>query len=349
MNHLQKKNHIKSILSGSQISSGNWNLQKPEKKRFTTQSILLGILISISLYSCNPGSREQQDTDNGFTFYSRSAEQFQAKNYHDALAYINEAIKINDRIAVYHELKGDIYYRLDSLNQALKAYASAKSKRSYYPEIYLRTGDIYYKKNDYNSAIRDYRKAIAQSPDEPDLLLKLILCYIQQYEYDVAANLLQEYNTDVTKLNKPVQPEYYVLLGKIQFEKANYQDVVKSIDKTRQIRKLTRNECLFYLRALIEVNKLEEAYSLATKEYKDILVESDVHYIRGLYYYSQQNFQDAEIQLEQSIQKKTKIHEAYILLADIYSQKGQEQLAEQSIQNAEKYKSYRLINIGHKY
>ena len=50
-----------------------------------------------------------------------------------------------------------------------------------------------------------------------------------------------------------------------------------------------------------------------------------------------------------SIRKKTKIYEAYQLLSEIYAQNGKTELADKNLSNAEQFKSYRLINIDHKY
>ena len=275
-------------------------------------------------------------------------EQLQAKNYEDAISYIDEAIKASNRIAVYYELKGDIFTSMDSLGRALSAYDKAKGLRSFYPQIYIKTADIYYSRNNYDMAIKDYRKAIAQRPEEPVIYLSLILCYIQQREYEVAQNLLQEYKTQATKQKQHLDPEYYVLSAKIDFENTRYKDVVFSMDIARKLRKLTRNECIFYLRSLVEIGRLDDAYALLL-DYKDTLFESDTHFIRGLYYFEQNNFKDAKIQLELSVQKKTKIYEAYQLLAEICRQKGDIKQADEYLAGAEQYKSYRLINIDRKY
>lgn len=313
------------------------------------RNVALFVILVIFILSCSPDLRSDSQSDNGFKNYSLAIEQYQAKNFEDALDYINAAIKSNDRIAVYFELKGDIYSGLDKLNEALAVYHKAQSMRSYYPEIFVKTGDIYFKKHDYNSAIRDFRKAIAQKPQEPDLILLLVNCYLQQYEYEVGLNLLDDYNSQVNKLNIDHNAEYYILLAKIKFEQKNYAEAVSAGEEARKIKKLSRNECLFFLRSMIKINKLEEAYSLAIKDYKDVLLESDIHFIRGLYYYRKGNYNDARVQLELSVQKKTKIHEAYILLSKIYKDKGHQQLADQCIKNGQPYKSNRLINIDLKY
>ena len=308
----------------------------------------LFLIFLMGLLACNPSQQSTTKNDNGFTFYSRAMEQFQAKNYVDALDFIDEAIKANDRIAVYFELRGDIFTGMDRLDNALSAYSDAKSRRSYYPEIYVKTGDINYRKNDYNEAIRDYRKAFAQRPEETSIVLSLVHCYIQQREYEVAGNLLGEYNTQTTKLKKPLHADYFIMFAKIYFENKQYEDAVSSMEKARNLKKLNRNETIFYLRALVELGKLEEAYALAL-ELKDSLLESDAHFIRGLYYFRQDNYKDARIQLELSIQKKTKIFEAYQLLADIATHNGTTKKADEYLNSGAPYKSYRLINIDHKY
>lgn len=303
------------------------------------------LFIPYLMLSCYPQMQEKRDPDIAFKYYSRAVEQLQAKNYPDALDYIDQAIDKNARIAKYYELRAEINFRQNLYDDAINDYKNAVALRSFYPEAYINMGFIYQKMERYDDAIRSYRKALAQTPQDLYLMLSIADNYIQQNYLDIAQNQLNDYLTDVNKNKKEINREFYVLQAKINFEKGAFGEAVRNINIAKKYTPLNRNECLFYLRSLIETGALEEAYTQAGQQYKDILKESDFHFIRGLYYKRQNNLKDARTQLELSVDKKTAIYEAYTLLAEIYNIMGETELEKEIQDKADKLSNKRLINV----
>lgn len=304
------------------------------------------LLFYIVFQFCQPQSNVQNDKNITFKIFSRAVEQYQAYNYEDALDYINKAIDANNRIASYHELKGDILTKQGKLEEAIKEYESAKSLRSFYPEVYVKSAENYFKMGDFNMAIRNFKKAIAQRPEQANILIMLAECNIQQNELNLAKNILSDYIQQTKKQEKTAARQYYILFAKIKFEEEDFYKVVSLVEIAQKTEPLNRNETVFYIRSLIEISRHEKAYRLATKEFKNVLHASDIHFIRGLYYFHQNNFKDAKTQLSLSIKSKTTLYEAYSVLSKIYLFEGNSIKAEEVMKQGEPFSAQRLINFG---
>lgn len=299
------------------------------------------VFLILFLTNCQTGRRSE--SANIFRSYSNAIEQYQAKNYQDALNYINEAIAANTKIAQYFELKGDILFSSNEPKLALKEYIKAKELR-FSPGILIKIGNTYYRLNDLDSAVKNFRRASAQKPEQTGTLLLLVNCYIQQQEHELALNQLKDYKKQNEKLKIPINPYYFILLGKVYYEKGMFKECTEAVEKV-SIKK-NRNECLFYIMALYKINEYERAYRLVTIDYSNILLDSDIHFFRGLYYFLVKNFNVAKIQLELSVNDDTEIIDAYKLLSDLYIKEGKDHQASEILAIGNSIPKKRDINIG---
>lgn len=310
-----------------------------------TKSILL--IIFLYVLSCQTSQALIEDEHlAAFKYYSKAVEQQEAKNYEDALKFIDQAISVNNRIASYFALKGDINNQIKNYNNALEAYKKAKELRSFYPEIYVKSAIIYYKQQKFDEAIKDYRKAFALQPENLDLFIRIADCYIQLNEFEVALNQLGDYKTQIEKINKTLSADYFIMSAKIDFERNEFEKVVLAMGEARIKKKLNRNEIVFYLKSLIETNALEDAYKLASYDYKDIISASDFNFVRGLYYYKKNNMNDSKNQLLLCTEGNTVIYEAYKLLAEIYEKEEMNAESVKILEQGISFKNNRLINHG---
>lgn len=305
-------------------------------------SKIIFLLAWLTVSACTSYKKESPSI-NTFRTYSLAVEQYQAKNFEEALKYVNEALSSNNKIAQYYELKGDILSGMTEYSRALIAYEKSRELR-FTPSIIVKTGNTNFKLKKYNEAVHNYKLAYAQNPQQTELLLLLLDCYIQQNELELAVNQLAEYKKTLEKRNLQADPYYYIIVAKIQFERANYTEAAEAVDKAGGAK--NRNEAVFYLRTLFYINNQEKAYKLATKEYNKILSQADIHFFRGLYYYKQGNYNVAKTQLELSVQQRAQIAEAYKLLSDIYFGENNASKAAETIENSKKFSVERIINIG---
>lgn len=303
---------------------------------------IVAIFLTLSLTFCQTGRRAS--SANVFRTYSLAIEQYYEKNYEYALDYINEAIKANNKIAVHFELKGDILIALGEGKEALNEYQAAKYLRLS-PGILIKIGIAYYQLNELDLAVKNFKTAYAQKPEQTEILLLLVDCYIQQREYELSLNQLVDYKKQTEKLKNPIHPDYHILLGKVHFEKSMYKESIDAIEDAGSIR--SRNEAILYLNALFEVKKYDKAYSLLiTTNFINILEDPDIHFFRGYYYYSMENFSVAKTQFELSISLNSKLAKAYILLAKVYEKEGNQNRADELLSLAKPFENQRIINIG---
>ncbi len=299
------------------------------------------ILLILLLTSCQTNRRS--DPSNVFRSYSRAIEQYEAKNYQDALNYINEAIKANNKIAQHFELKGDILMDSGEPIRALKEYKTAKDLR-FSTGILIKIGKTQYQLKDIEAAVKNFRTAYAQKPGKTEILLLLVNCFVQQKEYVLALNQLQEYKKQCEKFNIVLNSEYYILLGKIYYEKELYNECIVAVEQAAG--KRSRNQCFFYLMALFKEKMYDKAYNLVTKDFNNVLLESDVYFFRGFYYYSVNNYNVAKTLLELSVDSNTKIMEAFNILSVLYEKEGDIEQAKQLKESANSLQNIRVINIG---
>jgi tetratricopeptide (TPR) repeat protein len=303
------------------------------------------LLFHFYLLSCQPTLQPQRENV-AFKMFSRAVEQVEAKNYPEALNFINKAIQANSRIAGYFELKGDILTKQDMLEEAIVQYKNAIKRRSFLPEAFLKIAHNYFVLKEYAKAIQDYKKAFAQRPQQLAILLNLAECYMQQKEFTLAENTLGVYLSQIKKLNKKTERYYYILSGKISFEKSTYQKVIINFEKASRLAPFNRNEAMVFVLALLKENQLETAYSSATRFLKDVLTASDIHALRGLYYFYQENYKDAITQLKLSIKKQTPLYEAYTTLEKIYLKENNMQKANEINGQGKLFINRRLINFA---
>ena len=299
------------------------------------------LLLAISLTFCQTGRRSS--SANVFLSYSMAIEQFQSNNYEDALKYINEAIGANNKIAQYFELKGDIYIASNEPKKALREYQAAKELR-FSPGILIKLGNTHYQLDDLISAVKNFKTAYNQKPEWTETLLLLVNCFIQQKEYELAINNLKDYKKQSDKINRSIMSEYYILYGKVYYEKSMFKECVKIVEEAKG--SINRNESIFYLNALFEIGEYERAYNLVINDLGTTLHLSDIHYFRGLYYYSVGNFGVAQIQLELSVNNNISISRAYLLLAQLYEKDGDIKRANELKESGKEFENQRIINIG---
>jgi tetratricopeptide (TPR) repeat protein len=302
----------------------------------------LKILLCFIFFCGCFGYKSQSPSINTFRSYSLAIDQYQSKNFDEALKYIDEAIASNNKIAQYYELKGDILSAKYEFKAALAEYEKSKGLRLT-PAILLKTGSVLGKMDRYPEAVREYKFAYAQGPQQTEILLLLVNCFIQQKELELALNQLKDYKMTVEKQQKEINPVYYILSAKILFEKREYSNSVIQVEKATGPK--NRNECIFYLRALFYTNNHEKAYKLVTNEYQNILTQADIHFFRGLYYVKNENHNVAKTQLELSVKNRSQIFEAYELLTAIYISENNSDLARETSEAGEKFRQDRLINI----
>ena len=95
---------------------------------------IIAIFILCLKWSCAPYSIPEKKTysekDDPYIYYAESLEAYNQNDYHLAMEKIDYALKLNDNLAQFYQLKGDIYKAQNDYNNAIEAYKAAIKIRS---------------------------------------------------------------------------------------------------------------------------------------------------------------------------------------------------------------------------
>lgn len=90
---------------------------------------------------------------------------YQLKNYKKAIQYIEEAIKINPKMAVAYLNRGVALHGSRRLSEAVTSYDTALLLQPNSADVYNNRGLIFLEGRDFVSALSDFDQAIALKPD----------------------------------------------------------------------------------------------------------------------------------------------------------------------------------------
>ena len=121
-------------------------------------------------------------------------EQFQARQWLQALASCDRYLSQRPRCTIAHQLRGEILVELDRLEEAATAYETAITCDRNRPEPYAYLGQLRDRQKDYDGAIQLYQRALCLRPDWQPLRYNLARAYLQQGNY-IAAR--QHYETAI--------------------------------------------------------------------------------------------------------------------------------------------------------
>ena len=286
----------------------------------------------------------------------------QALNYYKkALAYTNNPAKIYPKIARIYEKLGDtksalIYYQrlkspeaktkkaalyLKLANKeykkgnyfvALRHYQKAisiepslrKNLRDRLSQIYIKIADQYYQQGKYNDALEFYKKAMAINPLISDKIEpKIYRLYLllgkksyQQGSYNLALKYLQK-----AKQAYPNNKEIIYYLGQIYFKSGNYKKALPYLEKYA---KSNNDPDIINKLAIIYI---KTGNLLKANQYADLLIQQGknlplAYYIKGKYYYSLKNYDQALKYLLKAESSGYKNPEIYYYMGKIYYDKG---------------------------
>lgn len=138
------------------------------------------------------------------------------------LYYCNQLLELNEKSAVAHYLKAQIYYYNHKNQPAIKALKKAIKADPDYIFAHLLMGDIYYKKHYARTAAKSYSKVIELDPELALGYTKRGLAYFMHIEYELAlTDLEKSYTLDTSNFIIP----YF--LGYVNIVEENYKEGIK--------------------------------------------------------------------------------------------------------------------------
>ncbi len=283
--------------------------------------ISLGLLLSCAPYSL-PEPKVYSTKEAALTAYMQSQDLYQSNEYSQALKLIDSALAINQNVAQFYQLKGDILRKLARYDSALVSYLAAISQRSNYTEVYISIAEIYHQQNHFHESIRYYRKALAVDTTLTPLYLEIVNNYISLQEWEVGLNILDDYGKLLQAHNQPVNPDYYYLKGKILFNQKNYTQAIQELLQYRP-ETASRHAVLALLgRSYYGLANYESGIPYFNKLVRMDTEKGEWYYFRGIYFFQKNNIADARNQFEVALNSDSTLYNCHYYLGKIYESQG---------------------------
>jgi len=282
--------------------------------------IYLSLMIGCAPYSL-PENRTYSEKDDPYIYYAESIEAYDAKDYQVALQKIDQALTLNENLAQFFQLKGDIYRSLGENGKAIDVYKIAIKKRSNFVEVHESIAHIYEGQKQYDEAIRYYKRSVGLDPSKIDIILKIVNCYIQWNEMDVAEHQLNSYKKSALEQKKPFSERYYVLRGEILFLTKRYEEsltVLKEVSQSDSLALYLSGKNYY---ALNDFSTGVTYFNKLLSEDKD---NGSWYFYRGIYFFNQMDYTDAKGQFEYGLTLDETLYETHYYLGKIFLDEGNE-------------------------
>jgi tetratricopeptide (TPR) repeat protein len=268
-----------------------------------------------------PEKKTYSEKDDPYIYYAESMEAYEVRDFHLALQKIDQALILNDNLAQFYQLKGNIHRALNENDRAIEAYKTAINKRSNFIEVHEAIAGIYEKQKQYAEAIRYYKRAAGLEPSRIDITLNIVSCYIQWNEMDVAEYQLNSYKKSAVEQKKLLSDRYYVLYGEVLFLTNRYDESLGVLNNINQPDSLA-----LYLYGK-NYYALED-YSTGVTFFNKLLNEDkdngSWYLYRGIYFFNQADYIDAKGQFEYALKLDENLYEVHYYLGKILLNEGDE-------------------------
>mgnify|MGYP001602921683 CR=1 FL=1 len=198
--------------------------------------------------------------------------------------------------------------------------------------FFCNQGNYYLELKSYGKAASCYKKAIKINPKAWMAYLGLADIYKEEKKYDSA---VQEYEK-VLKIN-PFSPRADEFLADIYYQQGNYQlaqEILlrgqKKNPQDEKIKESLKSNCFAYFADtlaksadLFTANRSKEAIARLDNVLKICPPNALAYYTLGYYYLFSQDYNNAEINLNKSLEIDPKFYQAYKLLSEVYISKGE--------------------------
>lgn len=194
-------------------------------------------------------------------------------------------------------------------------------------QFFCNQGDRYLESSSYKEAINSYEKSIRINPGLWIAHLGLAEAYRESGDYDGA---VREYK--ITININPVSVKAYDSLAYLYSQNAKFDEALKTLDQAEkavpgdETLRSSREYCcfLYFAGALTKSTDLflarnnKEAISSLKNVFASCPGSALAYYTLGYYYFSQQDYGNAEINLNKAIEIDPNFYYSYKVLADIY-------------------------------
>jgi tetratricopeptide (TPR) repeat protein len=199
---------------------------------------------------------------------------------------------------------------------------AAIRQRSNYTEVYINMAEIYNQQKHFHESTRYFRKALAVDTTLTPLYLKIVDNYISLREWEIGLNMLDDYSKLLQAQNRPLEPDYYFLKGKILFSQKKYTEAIQELLQYRPER--TSNQAVLALlgRSYYGLADYESGIPYFNKLVRLDAKKGEWYYYRGIYFFRKNNMEDACNQFEVALDSDSSLYDCHYYLGKIHELQG---------------------------
>ncbi|HEY7080753.1 MAG TPA: tetratricopeptide repeat protein, partial [Nitrososphaeraceae archaeon] len=226
------------------------------------------------------------------------AERYERNNdYDSAVSCYLEAIALDPNDYRPYNWKGDVLFKIEKNEEALKAYDGAITARPEHPDAYHRKGRVYFKLGDYDKALEYYDRASKIRPRSSEFLKDIGLALYELKEYEQAIKYFNQ--TLNLKPNQNEISEFKNLAarnltetnelkkGMMLFDSGKYEDAIICFSKVLEINSNNIQTMRFKGLAMVKLSHFDEAISCFDEALKKDPTNNEIAKAKELAYEEQ--------------------------------------------------------------
>ncbi|MCL2939527.1 MAG: tetratricopeptide repeat-containing serine protease family protein [Trichodesmium sp. MAG_R02] len=251
------------------------------------------------------------------SYYDQGDEHHDREEFEQAIADLNQAIRLNPKLVKAYNVRGIVYYDQGKYDLAIADYNQAIQLNPKYAYAYYNRGLVYDDQGKYDLAIADYNQAIQLNPKDADYYYNRGIVYRKQGKYDLA---IADYNQAIQL--KPKFAEAYNNRGVVYYNQGKYDLAIADYNQAIQLN--PKYAYAYNNRGIAYRN--QGKYDLAIADYNQAIQlnpkYANAYYNRGLTYKAKRNIEKAISDFEKA--------------ADLYKQQADQQSYKDSLDQLKK-------------
>ena len=254
--------------------------------------------------------------------YREALESYRSGSYLEALVAVQNALSQEKDNASYHLLHAKVLAELRQYGDAEKSLKRAGELRPQWVEPFYELGMLLFRRENFQEAAGTLAKGVELAPDSTKTRFLLGVSYLQ-INRDHAA--LEQFRA--VEAADPRYPAVHHSIGRAYFRQGRDSQAIEHF-KTELAHNPDHDAARFLLgKALVRTGQAEEAVAHLLRLQGKEVGQGQLHYYLGAAYRRQGKRAEALAALQKSIELNPNSYESRYLLARLYLETGQPELA----------------------
>lgn len=254
--------------------------------------------------------------------YQEALASYRSGSYLEALVAVQNALSQDEGNASYHLLHAKVLVELRQYGDAAKSLKRAGELRPQWVEPLYESGMLRFRRGNFQEAVTALAKGVELAPDSIKTRFLLGVSYLQIHRDHAAMEQLK-----VVEAADPRYPAVHHSIGRVYFRQGRDAEAIGHF-RTELTHNPDHHAARFLLgKALVRTGQAEEAVVQLLRLQGKEVGQGQLHYYLGAAYRRQGKRAEALEALRRSISVNPNSYESRYLLARLYLETGQTDLA----------------------